>query len=331
MREYWKDAARPVMTPEHESVIRQLSLYPFSPPLRERVDHIYRQYHPYQARDWRIVDYKLVKYPFATHNSRGPTLLPTDDFFVVIGSAATLGSASQLTYGELLARRLGLSCINLGMAGAGPEYFVRNLKQEFWDIAARARFVIVEVMSTTSTSNSTFGVFADLPPEHAGFHAQRLAEARSHYVELARNGERDKLKDFARENTENYLGWLKELKSRIGAPVFGLWFSRRAPLSLDLEKPGQHLLLTQQFPQLVDAAAFRRIAEVLPDMCLAVTDNGMSFAFDRFSQMPTTWWNGEPTQNYYPSPAMHNDAARHLQQFLTHKPNMSGKQESFHG
>ena len=55
---------------------------------------------------------------------------------------------------KLLADAIGLPVINMGVAGAGPEYFLTD--RHLIECMNRARFVILQVMSATSQSNSTY-------------------------------------------------------------------------------------------------------------------------------------------------------------------------------
>lgn len=316
--DYWRAAAKNIISPSEQEIIFELKKRPFDADLRKRVAEIYSTRRPYQARDWQVVDYNLVKFPFSTENSRHPTLVGSDHYFVLFGSAATFGSASPLNYGELLARRAGLNCINVGMAGGGPEHYLKNMSDEFWDICCHAKFVVVEFMSPSSVSNSQFTIFGDSIPGRSfnSFDPHNLEAARAIYRELAQNGQWEELRDRARESAAIYQKQMEEIVARISAPVIGLWLSRRSPEQHSHDNPGSAIILTHQFPQLFNSNLFIEIQKIFHNTCISNTNRGESFALDRFSMMPTTWWNGKTTQNYYPSPGMHIDTADNLEKYI---------------
>jgi hypothetical protein len=314
--DYWRAASNQILSSAEEETISELKRRPFDADLRKRVAEIYSTRRPYQARDWKVVDYNLVKFSFSKENSRHPTLVGDNGYFVVLGSAATFGSASQLNYGELLAQRTGLNCINLGMAGGGPEHYLENMSDEFWDICCHAKFVVLEFMSPSSVSNSQFTIFGSSVPGGRSFDPQNLDAARTVYRELAQDGQWEELRDRAGENGAIYQQKMEEIVARISAPVIGLWLSRRAPDQCSFDKPGDAVKLTHQFPQLLDSNLFANLRKIFPEPCISATDRGESFALDRFSLMPTAWWNDKTTQNYYPSPGMHIETADRLEEHL---------------
>ena len=110
----------------------------------------------YQDRDRDIIDYKLYKLPGFGRPFRGPQ--PSDlspgRFFAAIGAAQTFGCYCPFPFPFLLQEATGLNALNLGVAGAGPKFFTG--RPAFIGKANQARFVIVQVMSGRSESNSLF-------------------------------------------------------------------------------------------------------------------------------------------------------------------------------
>src|SRR5438477_4742612 len=107
----------------------------------------------YQRDDAAIVDYQLWRLPELPLRLRGPALLPLPQKYgVAIGAAQTFGRFVAEPWPLLLARQLGVPVLNLGISGAGPSLFL--LHPGLVEIAMRAQFVIVQVMSARSVSNS---------------------------------------------------------------------------------------------------------------------------------------------------------------------------------
>ncbi|MDY7006343.1 MAG: DUF6473 family protein [Cyanobacteriota bacterium] len=110
----------------------------------------------YQERDWEIVDYQMYSLQETGKSCRGPqpkTLKP-NQYFVCIGAAQTFGCFCKRPYPTLLGGKFNLPELNLGFAGAGPDYFLQE--QDLIPYINNARFAVVQVMSGRSESNSEF-------------------------------------------------------------------------------------------------------------------------------------------------------------------------------
>ena len=105
----------------------------------------------YEERDWEIVDYGVEMTPDHRFKLRGPLPdLDGADYFSTVGAAQTFGCFCQKPYPMLLQEQLALPVLNLGVGGAGPEFFNNN--PILIDYINRSRFVVVQVMSGRSQS-----------------------------------------------------------------------------------------------------------------------------------------------------------------------------------
>ena len=110
----------------------------------------------YQVRDHEVVDYRMTRLPGTGLMFRGPLppTLEAGSYFAAVGAGQTFGCLCEAPYPALLAEELGLPSLNLGYGGAGPEFFLRQ--EALLPYLNRARFVVLQVMSGRSQSNSHY-------------------------------------------------------------------------------------------------------------------------------------------------------------------------------
>jgi Domain of unknown function (DUF6473) len=292
----------------------------------------------YQTRDAAVVDYRLWQAWPDGDWLRGPAPpdLANGSYFACIGAAQTFGCLVAEPWPSLLARQLGLPVLNLGIAGAGPARFRREPLQA---LLAGARFVVVQVMSGRSADNSRFA--------GGGSERVRTADGRELGADAAWRevlhrdlaGRRQPLvrgvcnrllATFGRRHVrrlvaETQADWRQQYQTLLAAtapPKLLLWFSRRRPE----HTPRYHSLaaLFGEFPQLVDRAMVESLRPLVQGYVECVTARGSpELLRDRRTGTPCVVHpgaagTGEPptevwTHNaYYPSTAMHEDAAAAL-------------------
>ncbi len=119
----------------------------------------------YQEPDWRVVDYQTycldenvidrsAKRPLLIRGPR-PRRLEPGEYFVCLGSAQTFGRFCGQPFPAILQERLGLPALNISHGGAGPLFFCGE-NAPLLEYLNGARFVVVQVMSGRSDSNSLF-------------------------------------------------------------------------------------------------------------------------------------------------------------------------------
>ncbi len=291
----------------------------------------------YQARDYDIIDYHMTELPGTGLQFRGPVseaVLNGGEYFACIGAAQTLGCFCEAPYPNLVAREIGLSVLNLGYGGAGPEFFLKQ--DRLLPYLNRAHFVILQVMSARSQSNRLYDCDG---LEYVRLHRDgRRMGAAAAFAELLRGPEtihnlplparvRRKLANLVIRSraraivTDLRNAWIRsslQLIERIEVPVILLWFSKRAPAYL--EGYATHSQLFGEFPHLVTPQMLAPLRSGAAAYVEAVTAAGSPQPlFSRFTGEPTTVnpANDRPdlavkpwSENlYYPSPEMHRDAA----------------------
>jgi hypothetical protein len=267
----------------------------------------------YQQLDWQIVDYELYRRPGFPGDLRGPApqqLVP-GGYIACVGAAQTFGRFCQDPFPHQLSQRLGIPVLNLGIAGAGPRFFLRHPQLIQW--MNDSRFVIIQVMSARSEDNSVFesGGLELLTIRSTG---ERMG-ANAAYRRLLESGDIQLVTSIVAETRANWVASYEELLSRIRVPTLLFWFSTREPEYTETHDRVKGLL--GKFPHLVN----REMAQVVRSYCdtyvHCVTDSGLPQRLtSRFTGSPvrvhrrSDLGRGMQTVNrYYPSPEMHRHAA----------------------
>jgi hypothetical protein len=293
----------------------------------------------YQRRDAAIVDYQLWRAAPGGEWLRGPAppSLAPGSYFACVGAAQTFGCFAARPWPTLLAARLGLPVLNLGVAGAGPAWFRQPALRALLD---GARCVVFQVMSGRSADCSRFlsggrerlRVRADgreLAADAAwteALHGDLAGLANPLRRGLANRWRarfgRAEVRRLVRETTDDWVAQFRGLLAETRTRKLVFWFSQRPPR----HRPRFHSLaaLFGAFPQLVDERMVAAVASLADAYVECTTARGVpQLLRDRVSGAPTTVrpadaGTGEDpalrwTHNaYYPSPEMHEDAAQAL-------------------
>jgi Domain of unknown function (DUF6473) len=293
----------------------------------------------YQARDYEVVDYRMYELGTERLCFRGPALGNgvSGDYFTCIGAAQTFGCFCEEPFPNLVAKALGLPALNLGYGGAGPEFFMRH--GELDGFVNGGRFVIIQVMSGRSQSNSLF--------EARGL---EYLVRRSDGAALGSDAAYDQLlfgppalqrRPFGRVTRllaplftagrvrrivdETRAGWIesyRRLLARITVPKVLLWYSKRTPAYSESTSSVQALF--GEFPQLVNEAMVAEVRKLCDYYVECVSQRGIPQRLvSRFTGEPVgvdpakdrpDLGAGKPWSHnsYYPSPEMHEDAAKVL-------------------
>lgn len=280
----------------------------------------------YQRRDLEIVDYQLypLKISGKIHGkdrifiARGPEpkALIQDHYFTCIGAAFTFGCYCEKPYGTLLQDKLGLPTLNLGFAGAGPYFFLKN--QEFFsDLINQSRFAIILIMSGRSESNSIFnsGGLEMLTRISDG---QKFG-AEPAYRELIAHYDQNKVQEIIDETRKNWVRNYCTLLKKITVPKILFWLSVRPPEYDESYEDVNSLF--GQFPQLVNRDMIEGIRGEADAYVECISNRGLpQLLISRFTGKPVSVQTradlGGHTRrhnNYYASPEMHEDGANALE------------------
>ena len=295
----------------------------------------------YQERDWEIVDYHYYFLEDTGLKSRGPAPenLKKDEYFVCIGAAQTFGCFCEKPYPTLLQEKLKIPALNLGYAGPGPYFFLKNKK--LFRYINNAKFAIIQVMSGRSESNSLFDSggleyltrLSDGTKVGAGAAYRELLEENLRWWKLpfgqryirrivALFGQRN-VKNIVNETRYNYVNNFKRLLEEIKVFKILFWFSKRkTEYKENYTSVGS---LFGAFPDLVNSNMINEIKKYSDEYIECISGRGSpQLLISRFTGKPTTIdpsdarkdlgsgkrWTHNP---YYPSPEMHIDAANTLE------------------
>lgn len=265
----------------------------------------------YQELDAPHFDYRVEAVDgIAEHRFRGPIPDLSRPYFACIGGAQTFGRFVADPYPQQLARSLGLPCLNLGLGGAGPRFarhpsVLRHLQQ--------ARFVVVQMFSGRSASNSRFDNTGDgrnFGRTIGSNREQRFEDFLRDMIEL---GDRALLERTVREQRDDYVGHSVAVGRALQPPTVLLWLSRRRPeYTIDWATP---FGVCSHYPQLVDRETVDRIRPAFARYVECADDAGLpqrlwpaaeAVAGTRLAD------DGTLENVYYPSPEMHDRAAAEL-------------------
>lgn len=274
----------------------------------------------YQEKDVRVADYKLAILDGYPIPFRGPIPetrdLEAGSYFSVVGAAQAFGRFAQFPFASLLSASLNLSCLNLGMAGAGPRDFESS--DFLIDRINGGRFCVVQVMSARSVENSmVFCPFGGLLTRRdAQDDAARPAEAV--WGEILATRSPSEALELVRETQTNYVAAMRSLMARINIPVILLWFSRRKSTQLKkVEWTGSAKQMLGSFPHLVTEEMFHEIARCADHVCESASSFGLPQTLRDYrgarGLVPVYPHNPVPHENgYYPSQEMHAHCAMQL-------------------
>lgn len=272
----------------------------------------------YQQVDWRVADYApfcldddiidpSTQRPLLIRGPR-PQHLEKDAYFVCLGAAQTFGRFCARPFPTILQEKLSLPVLNISHGGAGPSFFGGDRLLRYLN---NAQFVIVQVMSGRSESNSLF------KSDGIGHYRRRTDGANLNcdqaFRELLRTKPQAFISEIVEETRRNWCASYNRLLSAITVPKLLLWFSTRAP---DYRQGWCNLSeLFGAFPQLVNAQIVREVQQCCEAYVECTTERGMpQILVDRFTgerTIITDPWTSEPWVDnwYYPTPEMHEDAA----------------------
>lgn len=271
----------------------------------------------YQQRDKEIIDYQIWEHHDFRRPFRGPApnSLDPGTFFCCIGGAQAFGCYVEKPYPYLLKEYLRMELFNMGHAGAGPDFYLKQPKHIEW--INRSKFAIVQVMSGRSESNSLFTSISgrgQLLRKSDG----KVLPAEQAYNELLAAENRGTIRDIMAETRKNYLANMQKLLKAIKVPKILLWFSERPPDYTEEFDNARKLF--GKYPQLVNIQMTDAVKCFADEYVEAVSSIGMPQKLvNRFNgKVPHIYKRNKNIakirkfNTYYPSPEMQVYAAEKL-------------------
>lgn len=264
----------------------------------------------YQHLDRPYFEYDLFTIEGINNTSfRGPAFDPSKPYVACIGAAQTFGRFVPRPFPALLAERFGSQFVNLGVGAAGPLWFDAP---QYIDLLNQAKFVIVQVLSGRSESNSLFDNSST-----GGLMGVRKADKRfmrfeEFLTELMETESRDRVKEIILETRASYVHNMMNLLQHIYRPKIFFWFSRRAPNYEEGFRTPWELL--SDYPQLVNQAMLDLLRPYIDDYVECISSRGFPQKLWQADKRidGTELEDGWLVNQYYPTPEMHQEAAELL-------------------
>ena len=264
---------------------------------------------PYQLRDLDIVDYKLYPLKDKVRDKvfilRGPKppKLETNSYFSCLGAAYTFGCYTPKPYPLLLAQKLELPCLNLGIAGAGATLYIQQENSLLIELANQSRFVIVLVMSGRSHPSSIC-----MPPKVGSLTAPAIGKQ---YNKLF-NEDKSAFEKIVREMRSNFVEHYISLANKLTIPKILLYFSTRKPNYEDNFNKN-YKTANMGFPHFINKSTIKKIIPYFNDYVECISaKNFPQKLINRWTDEPINESEGQPYNKYYASPQMHKDAQKIL-------------------
>ncbi|HEY3776692.1 MAG TPA: DUF6473 family protein [Rhizomicrobium sp.] len=253
----------------------------------------------YQCFDFESVDYELYHSAGLKKLFRGPKPDIVDAkgrYVTLLGASQFFGRHVQRSPHHHLADALGLTCVNLSVGGAGPEYF---LSPDILRIANAGLAVVLQVLSGKAVGCDEYPG-GDITHRANGERVKRLKLLREIWETSP-----DEASRLLRKWRARYVEAMNELISHIEVPVVLVWVSARAPHEWSVDRfmeTGEKGL----FPHLIGEDTVRSVAARCAEFVECSRDDGLPYHFvSRFTgkKCPSMDKKGRMfwKNNYYPS------------------------------
>lgn len=102
------------------------------------------------------LDYFPCRYGNSRLVFRGPSRQPTGEYLAFLGGSDTYGKFIEHPFPDLVEDEIGLSCLNFGLMNAGIDVYLNDAVVV--DLAARAKYSVVQVMGANNLNNRFYAV-----------------------------------------------------------------------------------------------------------------------------------------------------------------------------
>lgn len=279
----------------------------------------------YQAIDRDLIDYDLWFEPEAKIAFRGPR----GDFagsggIVCIGAAQTFGRFVHRPFPQQIGNLLNQPVLNLGVSGAGPEFYLERPK--LMERLERAETVVVQAMSARSVTAGRFrtqpmnkGVLSFVDGNLAG----KPYLAQTAYQLLRETEGEDAFTAQVSCVQTRWVEQYRELADRLPERKIFLWLSTKPPeKNVDLTKsPVGNFphFITAEMVSAIQSMGFELVTCVLEKMEPQVLVNDrtgvVQEVFDRVN-FPNRPDSLRALNTYYATPTLHDLASRELSRHI---------------
>lgn len=270
---------------------------------------------PYQNTDKNIIDYQQFILGGKAFRGPLPKKMYSKDKITFLGAAQTFGRFVRLPFPTITGSLFDLDTLNLGYAGAGASFYLKN--PYIISQAQNARVAVIQVMSGRSCANSIFDT-----PEGRNTLTRRSDGANMTdgpgYTWLLKELGADRAVSIVRESQEKWVDEMISLAKKISIPKILFWFSGR---STEFTPRGENTAaLMGEFPHFISTQMITEVKPYFSAYVECVSRRGLPYQLrDRYTgeAISVNFAGSTRTINtYYPSAQMHLDAAIALEKSL---------------
>ncbi|MCA8949712.1 MAG: hypothetical protein KDE27_09430 [Planctomycetes bacterium] len=262
----------------------------------------------YQRLDAPQFDYELFEIDGLPHAFRGPAIDFDRPYVACIGAAQTFGRFAPTPFSALLAGALDIQVLNLAIGGSGPALY---RKPDLLRLLQGAHLVVAQVLSGRSVGNSEFRTEGGV--EGVALRTGERTRQEPLLAGFLRTEAPAFVERLVAETRANYVAEYRELFAAIGRPTVLFWFSVRRPDYVT--GFGSMRELVGGFPQLVDGPTLSAVRGHASGYVECVSRRGLPQRLWPAATAVEGTRRGDDGclyNDYYPTPAMHEDAAAAL-------------------
>lgn len=265
----------------------------------------------FQERDYPMFDYRLsTTEQLSGWELRGPVPDLEKPYFVCVGATQVFGRFCSRPFPQILSENLGLPVLNLGMGGHGPQAF---LNESLLAAINRAEFAIVQLSSARIGSNSGFRNSESGRAPGLRLRDQKPMMFEQFLVEEFEHAPHEVVLRLVQETRDSWVANYRALLEAITVPTIVHWLSTVLPQRID-DYSSTAWELLGVFPQLVNDRMISQIRPMCDVYVETVCRKGLPQPLWEASEpvSGTDLRNGRLYNTYYPSPEIHEAAAKDL-------------------
>ena len=264
----------------------------------------------YREQDKWSVNYKAHRFGTLGQHLRLHPRKIESDYVACVGSCQTYGRYAHTPFPAYLDAKLPVQCLNLGFAGGGPDFFLDDTI--ILETINKAKLVVLQVMDATTVSTKHYRCHPVIQAQLSRVEpllADRIAEdvykhcnTTQQLLQGLAKADRRIFDEVVLEARLTYMKRMEALIAAISPPIVLLWFSERAP---DEDTRMSRYPELPKPPQLLNGSMFNHLFDKVEAGVMCCSDRDLPQPI--FNASGGRGWN-----RYYPSVAMHEDAADSL-------------------
>lgn len=272
----------------------------------------------YSIADQKIFNYCLYDYEGYWLRGPDPRPLKYNNYLSFIGSAQTFGRFTYNPFVSQISNMINFPCVNLGWAGAGPENFIDT--EILLNLINNGRLAILQIMSARGIYNS---LMQNAQGNRMVLYAGQKMDSSTAWENIINDPDISSsiFWQLVDETRSNWISYYYHLFKLIRVPIILLFFGINEPILNENKtiKPKNINNFMGTHPQLVTRDMINDLSLLCNAYAEVITNKGLPQklskpvimnADGKYFPSATAFISNK--NNYYPSPEMHDDAAKLL-------------------